>query len=350
MTYNPFISNGTCYFEAGEQSAAVFFPCGNDALGHKPCCQSGDMCLANKACYNGEFGVTYLAGCSDPDYNDSSCPDKQSFKGMKTSTRSTGKKAEANPRHQDTPWTGLVLCNNTNQWLQCRQSEKPKVLTSPDPCSCPEPASRTIAFLDATKLADIGQLPATSGGSVLWQSGFIPTASEETPTSTPSTTRPSSSALPTAPSSSASPFSTSSALPTSNPPGMTAAAKAGIGVGAGLGALLILGAFLLLFLRRREHRRESHMFDCSPREVESKGKSDAMDTPGFAVTPVTPVTPALSKLDPGAVRRWSELQGDYTPNPTLSGHFRQESTPRRTDGTHGRRIAQYAKHVAELPG
>ncbi|KAK1772036.1 hypothetical protein QBC33DRAFT_173434 [Phialemonium atrogriseum] len=292
------------------------------------------MCLANKACYNGEFGVTYLAGCSDPDYNDSSCPDKQSFK--------------------DTPWTGLVLCNNTNQWLQCRQSEKPKVLTSPDPCSCPEPASRTIAFLDATKLADIGQLPATSGGSVLWQSGFIPTASEETPTSTPSTTRPSSSAVPTAPSSSssasASPFSTSSALPTSNPPGMTAAAKAGIGVGASLGALLILGALLLLFLRRREHRRESHMFDCSPREVESKGKSDAMDMPGFAVTPVTPVTPALSELDPGAVRRWSELQGDYTPNPTLSGHFLQESTPRRTDGTHGRRIAQYAKHVAELPG
>lgn len=88
MSYNAFISNGTCYYGPGEKAASVFFPCGNDALGHKTCCQAGDMCLSNRACYNGEFGVTYLAGCSDPDYEDDSCPDKQAFEGEKESKAS----------------------------------------------------------------------------------------------------------------------------------------------------------------------------------------------------------------------------------------------------------------------
>ncbi|KAH8902114.1 hypothetical protein BR93DRAFT_887961 [Coniochaeta sp. PMI_546] len=81
MAANPFISNGTCYYEAGEQSDPTFIPCGNDALGHKTCCQAGDMCLSSKACFNLQYMLTYLAGCSDPEYLDDSCPEKPGLDG-----------------------------------------------------------------------------------------------------------------------------------------------------------------------------------------------------------------------------------------------------------------------------
>ncbi|KAL2260823.1 hypothetical protein VTK26DRAFT_5067 [Humicola hyalothermophila] len=73
------ISNGTCYYETGQQSADRFIPCGNSAFGHIHCCQEGDMCLENHACYNDAHGTTYLAGCTDFFYQDSSCPDKKSL-------------------------------------------------------------------------------------------------------------------------------------------------------------------------------------------------------------------------------------------------------------------------------
>lgn len=78
---NPFISNGTCYFGPGKQAAEEWFPCGNAELGDKTCCQGGDMCLSSKACYNGRYGITYLAGCSDPEYQHPSCPDKGALDG-----------------------------------------------------------------------------------------------------------------------------------------------------------------------------------------------------------------------------------------------------------------------------
>lgn len=78
---NAFISNGTCYVGPGARAADIFFPCGNDALGRKSCCQSGDMCLSSRACFNQRFGVTYLSGCSDPTFGDPACPDKGAFDG-----------------------------------------------------------------------------------------------------------------------------------------------------------------------------------------------------------------------------------------------------------------------------
>ena len=78
---NPFISNGTCYVGPGVEAADAFFPCGNDALGHKTCCGAGDMCLSSRACFNQQHGLTYLLGCSDPLYSDPSCPDKGAWAG-----------------------------------------------------------------------------------------------------------------------------------------------------------------------------------------------------------------------------------------------------------------------------
>jgi hypothetical protein len=79
---DPFISNGTCYWAANQVASDNFIPCGNWMLGHYHCCQVGDYCLAHNACFNGEHGTTYLAGCSDIEYDIFNCPDKDSYKGM----------------------------------------------------------------------------------------------------------------------------------------------------------------------------------------------------------------------------------------------------------------------------
>lgn len=75
------ISNGTCYWAPDQKTDPIFIPCGNDAFGHKTCCQAGDKCVSSSACYNDLYGVTYLVGCSDPDYVDDSCPEKPGLAG-----------------------------------------------------------------------------------------------------------------------------------------------------------------------------------------------------------------------------------------------------------------------------
>lgn len=73
---NIFISNGTCYSDAHLEADGAMIPCGNDANDHIACCQAGDNCLESSVCYNPEYGVTYVSGCSDPSYEHPSCPNK----------------------------------------------------------------------------------------------------------------------------------------------------------------------------------------------------------------------------------------------------------------------------------
>lgn len=51
-------------------------PCGNAYFQPQACCQHNDNCLESSVCYNSDHGVTYIAGCTDKDYNASVCPDK----------------------------------------------------------------------------------------------------------------------------------------------------------------------------------------------------------------------------------------------------------------------------------
>ncbi|OAG35878.1 hypothetical protein AYO21_09961 [Fonsecaea monophora] len=146
--YNPDISNGTCYYYDGVEADSRYIPCGNAALGHKSCCESLDMCLSSHACYNGQFGVTYLAGCTDSSYDDPVCPRKGDFEAQ--------------------PWAGLVYCNGTsNEWVACE--DEGSTVTTPLPCWCPEVESRTVAFTASSVLKNIMSLPATVGRSVSWK-------------------------------------------------------------------------------------------------------------------------------------------------------------------------------------
>lgn len=51
---DPNISNGTCYYGPNKKANSRYIPCGNAALGHVSCCESGDTCLSNNACFNGQ--------------------------------------------------------------------------------------------------------------------------------------------------------------------------------------------------------------------------------------------------------------------------------------------------------
>lgn len=70
-----YISNGTCYTGAGD-STQVMIPCGNAYFGHVGCCQASDVCLSSSVCYNAQYGITYVTGCTDPEYGADVCPDK----------------------------------------------------------------------------------------------------------------------------------------------------------------------------------------------------------------------------------------------------------------------------------
>lgn len=78
---DPFISNGTCYTAKGQKLDQSFVPCGNAAFGSQTCCGAGDNCLADNACFGvhgSGYGssLTYLAGCTDSDYEAGTCPQK----------------------------------------------------------------------------------------------------------------------------------------------------------------------------------------------------------------------------------------------------------------------------------
>ncbi|KAK6074614.1 hypothetical protein SCUP234_08144 [Seiridium cupressi] len=309
---NIYISNGTCYSAAGKKLDGSFVPCGNDAFGHQTCCGAGDNCLADNACFGvhgsgyGSY-LTYMAGCSDPDYKDASCPDKEGI---------------------DQPWIALTLCDNSDGvWAACSQEGNPTTLQPGSFCSCTDTASATVAFSDANSLTNICSLPESTGDSIQYFAGHIPTSpssaktttaagSSDTTTarssgstatatqtgattSTQSDTNTSNSdtATPGAGSSgtsatatttgtnSASPSATGTAAANSDTSsGTSSGAKIGIGVGVALGVLLLLAIIAAFLIRRRKRRR-------SPSEVE-KGRVNGAK---------------LSKPDPADPHRVSAL-------------------------------------------
>ncbi|KAK5327289.1 hypothetical protein LTR93_002673 [Exophiala xenobiotica] len=262
--YNPDISNGTCYYGSGNQAPSRFIPCGNSALGHKTCCESQDMCLSSRACYNAQYGVTYLAGCTDPDYENEACPDKGAY--------------------ADQTWAGLVYCNGTsNQWMACEELGGTTVSKpTPSLCWCPE-TSRTVAFEDASVLDNIMALPIVTGLSVTWEdsasyssehaltSAADPTTSSATSASSGSVSKTSVSSTSASPtvftqilttgssSTTASPTtSSSSPTPTGDPEAAKTRAEIGIALGAACGAiiLLLLTLLALRYMRRRQKRKQ----------------------------------------------------------------------------------------------
>ncbi|RYP22287.1 hypothetical protein DL765_001801 [Monosporascus sp. GIB2] len=374
---NIFVSNGTCYSAPGERLDGSFIPCGNDAFGHQTCCGAGDNCLSNNACFgiHGEgYGsyLTYMAGCTDPDYEAQSCPDKKDI---------------------DQPWIALTHCDGSDgEWAPCSQEGDPTTLRPGSYCSCTDASETTVAFSAGISLTNIASLPRSTGESIQFFAGHFPT-SPESPPETTSAQAPSSDgdttatsmqtgsttpSLGTTPTQTVGPTSSRGTTPTqtgsttssqggtsagdSSTPspsetgtapsdgntgsaGLSTGAIIGIGVGAGVGGLLIILAVMAFFIRRKRRRRISP----STGTIEGGDKKTPPDIPD----PTAPEADgqAVSEADGRTAQPWSlkkaELEGSH-PLPLPPSNGKTESS----SGAVGRVIKPYRKDptVPEVDG
>ncbi|KAK7965753.1 uncharacterized protein PG986_000030 [Apiospora aurea] len=265
---NPRVSNGTCYTAPNKRLDSSFIPCGNDAFGHQTCCGKGDNCLADGACFGvhgdgdpGEYGhmLTYWAGCSDPEYEDASCPKKV----------------------VDQPWVALTYCDNDDgEWAICSQSGDPSTLQPGAYCSCTDAAKATVAFKDTKTLTNLVSLPQNTGDRMSFFPGYSPsqtvpttaagggqatkTSPAETMTSpTTFTDANGRTVTATVTRTASSPSDTNAGSITGNGDGSSSSdsessglgtgAKIGVGVGVAVGGVLLVALVFLLLRRRRNN-------------------------------------------------------------------------------------------------
>ncbi|KAI1440592.1 hypothetical protein F5Y02DRAFT_422894 [Annulohypoxylon stygium] len=311
------ISNGTCYYAANTQAKSDYIPCGNVDIGANwACCVAGDICLGSSACYHLRFDVTYLAGCTDPDYRDNTCPPKGKFAKQQ--------------------WVGLENCKyDTDVWAGCAEIGDVPGSKPPAMCIC----SKEVEVLtDKPVLDNVAQLPTSLGGTISWYDGMSPSALTLFPTHTlPSIIVTSTSSHPSAtanpisdpisdpnaihpstivwnPSQSTSSVvqvttTPSTVTPSSNQPDLSAstptgtnlstAAQAGIGIGAGVGAILLGGlVYLVFFLRKRQDLLRGNA-----------GQFDLPCDPTDPIDPTDPTSPTPTELAANELKRASELPG-----------------------------------------
>ena len=375
---NIFISNGTCYTAAGKKLDSSFIPCGNAAFGHQTCCGAGDNCLGDKACFGihgtgyGSY-LTYMAGCTDPDYKDGSCPDKEGIGQFQIIYLFTPIQGEPYLTHippLDQPWIALTLCDNSDGvWAACSQEGNPSTLQPGSFCSCTDTAKATVAFSDANTLPNTASLPQGTGSSVQFFAGYVPTppgttiketttappppplSSKQPPAANPPpspsepsnvepTTNPiQSDNLTTSPPSppgspstgtnggttpqtgsgtdTTSPDNTNPSNPSNNTPGgLSPGAKAGIAVGAAAAVLIFLAALIALFLHHRRRKRRASTGEVenvgggAPSNASNKKNHNSMDHPPSDI----------SEVDGQPARPWSmrsELEGSQVPGTGL---------------------------------
>lgn len=199
-------------------------------------------------------------------------------------------------------WVGVTYCNGTsNEWVGCEDNRGASTVTPTSPCWCPE-SSRTVAFSDASSLANVVSLPSATGESLDWQGGFLPktdsTISEGQPTGSGSSSRStpaSTSAKPTTHSTTVNgtPTATTAVITTisssgsssdSSGGGLTTGTKAGIGAGAGLG-FLILAALLIWALIHGRKKRSKSIPEHEKEHGQTLQKKSAPFTPAAAAAP-----------------------------------------------------------------
>ncbi|KAI1137917.1 hypothetical protein F5Y05DRAFT_413865 [Hypoxylon sp. FL0543] len=217
-----YVSNGTCFFGPGQVADPNYIPCGNAALmGPQSCCYAGDYCLSATACWNKQYVVTYVAGCTDTTFSSAKCTNKFEYPDQQyvAMARCEGDDVDI--------WSG---CSKHKSWVSIQKE--------PD-CKCNASDALIRNPNGKSTLDEIGSLPPTPGGTISFNPTAIPTLG--------STTRDQSSAPETSP---AATSSSSATAGTSQ--GLSSGAKAGIGVGVGIGVPVLAAlAFLAFFLHRK---------------------------------------------------------------------------------------------------
>lgn len=217
-----YVSNGTCFFGPGQVADSNYIPCGNAALmGPQSCCYAGDYCLSSTACWNKQFVVTYVAGCTDTTFSSAKCTNKFDYPDQQYVAMARCEGADVDI------WSG---CYNHTDWITIHKEPDCK-------CNASKPLIRNSN--GKSTLDQVGLLPTTPGGTISFNPTAIPTLA-----STPS----SSYTSPTTP-----PTSTSSPI-ASTSQGLSSGAKVGIGVGVGVGVPLVAALLFLAFIVQRKKR------------------------------------------------------------------------------------------------
>ncbi|KAI0129030.1 hypothetical protein BJ170DRAFT_357366 [Xylariales sp. AK1849] len=272
---DPNVSNGTCYYAVNSETKGDFIPCGNAALGHWPCCHAGDICLAfddSNACWDAGTGNTYLAGCTDIGFNSRTCPWKS-------------------PEFIDQEWVAIQQCNegtghNDTLWGGCKVSDDSIDLEKLPHASCDSYCSTHI-YEGTSAMPAYAILPNSTGSSITWTSDFNPTSQYAVVTTTAevSGTKTTITSISTHTSATAtsSPTSTTAApSPTADSDGgeLSTGAKAGIGVGATIVALLVIAVVLLgLLIRRRKKKARVDQHDVPPEQTQYHTASPHQPSP-----------------------------------------------------------------------
>ncbi|KAF3057939.1 hypothetical protein GL218_05572 [Daldinia childiae] len=261
------ISNGTCYYAVNTEAKKDYIPCGNVDVGLDwHCCVAGDICLEDSACFHRNYGITYLAGCTDQRYSAPSCP----YKG----------------KYGSQQWTGLQRCDDNPDiddgddiWAACKEAGDVPGSKPPARCKC---SSDTQVISDKPKLDNVASLPTSLGETISWYAGKKPSIDPTTETTTitvPPTKTSSLASSTSSATSSSDPSDTPTPVPlgpgdgspvtpptdvpnastnTGTGPTLSTAAQAGIGVGAGVGALLIGCLIYLALLLRKRRKAKAH--------------------------------------------------------------------------------------------
>jgi predicted lipid-binding transport protein (Tim44 family) len=90
--------------------------------------------------------------------------------------------------------------------------------------------------------------------------------------------------------------------------GLSTGAKAGIGIGAALGALALLGLIIFLFMRRRKKQQQQAPYEAAayeaPRPQEMDGESPRVEM-SHAPDPIAKVAPGKVHELPGSTNHYA---------------------------------------------
>lgn len=202
---NLLLSEGTCYFGAGQLADSHFIPCGNaDVSGPQACCYEYDYCLSSNTCWDPDTVVTYIAGCTDPLFRSDKCPQRINY--------------------PDQQWVALARCegDDIDIWTGCAHHPD-EIEIEKENCVCNMTNQLIQNPNGKDSFDEIGRLPNMTGQAIAYN-----------PTAVPSVT-----------------------ATNRSDGGLSTGAKAGVGVGVAIAGLLLIAGAVLLFLRYRRNQRQT---------------------------------------------------------------------------------------------
>ncbi|KAK3390664.1 hypothetical protein B0H63DRAFT_466244 [Podospora didyma] len=253
-TINPNIANGTCYYAENTVTKGNFIPCGNELIQTWPCCKAGSYCLAlgdANACWDAKSGNTYVAGCTDPSFVSPNCLHKPPpFHDQEwVAINQACTNLNANSKVDNiTNWTGCVVDNNSTDLVKL-----------PLAACTPYCDATNVLYAGVSSLPAYASLPTLSGSSIFWQNDFVPPTTAA-PGYAPGVTT---GIVGTGVSSKPRPSSSGPSMGADSSD-LSPGAKAGIGVGAAIGGIILIAMLTTLILWCRRHGKRKQQLGLPP--------------------------------------------------------------------------------------